>query len=253
MMSADPFDVIADYYDLDLNGYIDDLFLYEGFARRTDGPVLELGVGTGRLAIPLARAGFDVVGIDFSQAMLARAQREMEKDDLRNLRLVKADMTGFSLGMEFGLILCALGGFLHLASQHDQIETLRRAHEHLAVDGLLVIDLPVLEAQEWEFGPRALVLEWTRSRSDGTLVSKFVSTDADRAEQKQRITHIYEEWGEVGSRRRLARFELRYPQRFEMELLLKEAGLQQTAVYGSYDLAPYGSNCERMVLVAKRA
>lgn len=251
MMDPDPFDVIAGYYDLDLDGYLGDLGLYENFARRIDAPVLELGVGTGRLALPLEQAGFEVVGIDSSEAMLAIARRKAGEQGAGRLRLVQADMAGFSLDAKFGLVFCALGGFLHLPGQREQAETLRRVRDHLRPDGAAVIDLPVPEAQEWEPGARALVLEWTRRRRDGVLVSKFVSAEAEPAEQKQRVTHIYEEWGEAGSqRRRIATFDLRYPQRFEMELMLREAGLEQVSVYGSHDLAPFGSRSERMVFVA---
>ncbi|MDI6857762.1 MAG: class I SAM-dependent methyltransferase [Dehalococcoidia bacterium] len=251
MTNSDPFDVIADYYDLDLDGFLGDLDLYENFARRADAPVLELGVGTGRLALPLAQAGFQVVGIDSSEAMLAIARRKAEEQRTAGLRLVKADMAGFSLDEKFGLAFCALGGFLHLPGQREQIETLRRVREHLLPDGVAVIDIPVLEAQEWEPGARALVLEWTRRRPDGVLVSKYVSVEADPAKQTQHVTQIYEEWGEAGSlRRRIATFEMRYPQRFEMELILKEAGLEQISLYGSYDLDPFDSRSQRMVFVA---
>lgn len=251
MMSPDPFDVIADYYDLDIDGFLGDLDLYENFARRIDALVLELGVGTGRLALPLAQAGFQVVGIDSSEAMLAVARRKAEEQRIAGLRLARADMAGFSLDEKFGLVFCALGGLLHLPGRREQIEALRRVREHLLPDGVAVIDIPVLEAQEWEPGARALVLEWTRRHPDGMLVSKFVSTEADRATQTMHVTHVYEEWGEAGSlRRRIATFELRYPQRFEMELMLKEAGLEQVSVYGSYDLAPFDSRSERMIFVA---
>jgi hypothetical protein len=85
------------------------------------------------------------------------------------------------------------------------------------------------------------------------MVSKFVSTEADRARQVQRVTHIYEEWHSAGSRRRLAAFELRYVHRYEMELLLKQAGLKLEGAYGSYDLEPYESDSPRMISVASRA
>jgi len=96
-------------------------------------------------------------------------------------------------------------------------------------------------------------LEWTRERQDGTMVSKFVSREADRARQVQRITHIYEEWHDAGSRRRQATFESRYVHRFEMELLLKQTGLKIEGVYGSYDLEPYNSDSPRMIFMAGRA
>jgi SAM-dependent methyltransferase len=251
-MSHDPFEVIADYYDLELGDYQEDVPLYHNLARRTEMPVLELGVGTGRVAIPLAKSGHSVVGIDSSDAMLAVARRKAGRGRGAP-RLVLSEMTGFSFETSFGLIFCALGGFLHLNSQQGQIDTLGRARQHLAPDGLLALDLPNPEAVEWEPGSQGLILEWTRERQDDTMVSKFVSMEADRARQVQRVTHIYEEWHSAGSRRRLASFELRYVHRYEMELLLNQAGLKPEGVYGSYDLGPYDPDSPRMIFVAGRA
>jgi len=258
-MTEDPFNVIADYYDLDLAGYEEDVGIYENLGRRHDLPVLDLGVGTGRVAIPLLRAGLHVVGIDRSEAMLAQARRKVEA--LRpqrltaNLRLLTEDMTGFDLGQSFGLVFCALGGFMHLHSQEDQVRALECARRHLASDGLLVIDLPAFQPQEWEPGVQPLTLDWTRrDTTRDVLVSKFRSCQADPARQVQRVTHIYEEWGPEGSlRRRLVTFELRCIHRHEMELLLSRAGLQMRNLYGTYDLSPYDPDAPRMIVVASLA
>ena len=248
-MSHDPFEVIADYYDLELGDYQEDVPLYHNLARRTEMPVLELGVGTGRVAIPLAKSGHSVVGIDSSDAMLAVARRKAGRGRGAP-RLLLSEMTGFSFDMSFGLIFCALGGFLHLNSQQGQLDTLGRARQHLTADGLLTLDLPNPQAVEWEPGSQGLILEWTREREDDTMVSKFVSIEADRARQVQRVTHIYEEWHGAGSRRRLASFELRHVHRYELELLLNQAGLKPEGVYGSYDLGPYDPDSARMIFVA---
>ena len=251
-MSDNPFSVIADYYDLDLGDFQEDVSLYDNLARRTELPVLELGAGTGRVAIPLAKSGHTVVGIDSSEAMLAVARHKAGRRR-NNPQFALAEMTEFSFDVRFGLIFCALGGLLHLDSQEKQVQTLERARDHLAAGGLLAIDLPNPGTVEWEPGCQELVLEWTRERQDGTMVSKFVSREADRARQVQRITHIYEEWHDAGSRRRQATFESRYVHRFEMELLLKQTGLKIEGVYGSYDLEPYDSDSPRMIFVVGRA
>ena len=255
-MTDDHFEVIADYYDLDLAGYEEDVGIYENLGRRHDLPVLELGVGTGRVAIPLLRAGLNVVGIDHSEAMLAVARRKVKalrpQSLAASLRLLKEDMRDFDLGQSFGLIFCALGGLLHLRSQEDQVRALECARRHLAPDGLLVIDLPALQPQEWEPGVQPLTLDWTRrDTARDVLVSKFRSCQADPARQVQHVTHIYEEWGREGSsRRRLVTFELRSIHRHEMELLLGRAGLQMRDLYGTYDLSPYDLHAPRMIFVA---
>jgi SAM-dependent methyltransferase len=161
-------------------------------------------------------------------------------------------MTDFDLGESFGLIFCALGGFMHLRSQEHQVRALECARRHLAPDGLLVIDLPAFEPQEWEPGVQPLTLVWTRKHTTrDVLVSKFHSCQADSARQVQHVTHIYEEWGPKESlRRRLVTFELRFIHRREMELLLNHAGLQMRDLYGAYDLSPYDLHAPRMIFVA---
>ena len=258
-MTDEPFDVIADYYDLDLAGYEEDVGIYENLGRRHDLPLLELGVGTGRVAIPLLRAGLRVVGIDRSEAMLAQARRKLEalrpQKLAANVRLLREDMTNFDLGESFGVILCALGGFMHLRTQEDQVRALECARRHLAPGGLLVIDLPAFDPQEWETGVQPLTLVWTRrDPARDVLVSKFRACQADPARQVQHVTHIYEEWGPQGSlRRRLVAFELRYVYRHEMELLFDQAGLRTRDLYGAYDLSPYDLHAPRMIFVAGAA
>ena len=136
---------------------------------------------------PWRKSGHSVVGIDSSRRCWRSARRKADRRLRGNLQLVLAEMTEFSFDVSFGLIFCALGGFLHLDSQEEQVETLERAPRHLAPDGLLALDLPNPEAVEWEPGCQGLILEWTRERQDGTMVSKFVSTEADRARQVQRV------------------------------------------------------------------
>jgi len=259
-VSIDPYSVLADYYDLDVAGYEEDISLYDNLGRRHELPLLELGVGTGRAAIPLARAGLHVVGIDKSEAMLAVARKKAEAEPKRSsvrthLTVVHGDITHFTLEERFGLVFSPLGGFLHLRTQEEQLRALECARQHLAPDGLVVVDLPTLEGEDWESGARPLYLIWTREDAErGVTVSKYRSAEADPARQLQRVTHIYEEWGPQGSiRRRMVAFQLRYVHRYEMELLLQQAGLRVRDLYGSYDLSPYDHHATRMIFVAGAA
>lgn len=252
---TDPLETIARYYDLDVGDYDADLAMYQGFARRLEAPLLELGVGTGRVALVLARSGFRVVGIDSSPAMLALAQGKVGDALAGRLELLHADMRDFDLGQRFGLILCALGGFCHLESVEDQLGCLACARRHLLPQGLLVVDLPAFDPAAWEPGARSLLHEWTRRHPDlAVTVSKLSSVEADPATQTQRLTYIFEEVDEAGAvRRRTAALRLRYVFRYEMEHLLARAGLRVHNVYGSYDLEPYDARSERMIFVAGRA
>ncbi len=123
----------------------DDIGFWQALAADANGPVLELGCGTGRVLLPLARAGLEITGLDFSAAMLARCRARLgaEPPEVRGrVRLVEADMTSFDLGRRFAAITCPFGGFQQLRTVEQQLACLDRCREHLLPGGTLVLDLP---------------------------------------------------------------------------------------------------------------
>lgn len=112
------------------------------WARRTGGPVLGLACGTGRLLGRLAMAGFETVGIDLSEAMLARAGENISAlppDARGRMSLVKADMSRFDLGRRFGLVFIADNSFRELRTRKALLACLRCARNHLRDGGRLLI------------------------------------------------------------------------------------------------------------------
>ena len=119
----DPFDQLAEFYDWEHAEFLDDLPFYLGLAQRVGGPILEAAGGSGRLAVPLARAGYQVVGLDSSPAMLALAEARMRADPAvrERLRLVRADLRSARLAERFGLVIVALDSFGLLIEQREQL------------------------------------------------------------------------------------------------------------------------------------
>ena len=109
------FDLIARFYDLDYGDVEYDLLFYENFARRCESPLLELGVGTGRVAIPLAKAGFAVTGIDISEEMLVKARAKLDQKTSERVRLVQANIRQFQLGERFNMAFYPLRTFGHVS------------------------------------------------------------------------------------------------------------------------------------------
>ncbi len=254
-MSLDLYAGYADLYDLAYGGFTTDLAMYENFARGCRGPVLELGVGTGRVALALVRAKISVVGIDNSEAMLARARAKAGRSLGRRLRLLFADMRDFDLGREFDLIICPISGFHHLLTTDDQLRCLGSVCRHLAPGGLFVAALRSFTAIDWGELSHA-VLEWVRTDPEtGDTVSKTLSARYDGAAQIHHVTHIYDrtEPSGVPRERRVLEFDLRIVGRYEVELLLEKAGLALAHVYGDYDLGPYTHDSEQMIVVARRS
>jgi SAM-dependent methyltransferase len=246
-------DPIARFYDLDFGGIDYDLPFYENFARRCGSPILELGVGTGRVALSLARAGFSVTGIDSSPAMLAVARSKLEGLLQQRVRLVEGDIRDFKLKERFALALAPLGGFMHLTTSQDQLKALACTHGHLAQGGTLIVDLPNPE-REREDGANELVLAWVRRwpNSEST-VCKMVSAEVDEAAQLEQVTHFYDEVAPSGAvRRTIFTFTLRYLYRNEMEHLLERSGFAIEGLYGSCDLDGYDAESPRMIFVARK-
>ena len=109
-----------------------------------DGAILELACGTGRVLLPLARAGHEIVGLDLSAQMVERCRAHLADEPAavrERVRLVQADMTSFELGRRFALVTSPFRGFQHVTSVERQLACLGRCHAHLASHGRLVLDL----------------------------------------------------------------------------------------------------------------
>src|SRR5438132_891849 len=101
MPKQDPWAATAEFYDLDLEGVEDDVAMYRELTTRHGGAVLELGCGTGRVAVPLAEAGLEVTGVDLSAGMLAVAKKRAGKS---TLKCVEGDMRAVRLRRTFGSV-----------------------------------------------------------------------------------------------------------------------------------------------------
>ena len=119
----DAHDRLARWYDLDLADEPGDVDLYLALAARSAGPVLELAAGTGRIAVPLAGAGHEVVAVDHDPAMLDRARDAWSGRPAGSggsLELVEADLLGVDLGARFDLVILALNGLLLMGTAARQ-------------------------------------------------------------------------------------------------------------------------------------
>lgn len=249
---ADPYDAIAPFYDRTLAGFDADLPLYEAFARRVEAPVLELGVGTGRVAIALAGAGHAVIGLDRSAAMLRLARVALARRRGERVQLLRGEITRPPLRGAFGLIICARDSFLHLPHTEDQLAALRAARELLHPEGRLVLDLPGPAGDwgDWAPGARPLVLDWSEAGPQGRL-SRFTTFRADAAAQTRSVTDIFERISPDGLvRRSVVEYTLRFIFPAELRLLLDAAELRLAGLYGGYELEPFAAESERLIAVA---
>ncbi|MBN1965072.1 MAG: class I SAM-dependent methyltransferase [Anaerolineae bacterium] len=263
--SAAFYETIARFYDAETAYMTDDLLFYTDLVAGefpavtagVDGPVLDVGCGTGRVTLHMAQAGLPVVGVDIAEAMLTRAERKLDVlADLRQrIRLVQGDVLAVDLAERFALILVPYNGFMHFRTQADQLRLLARLREWLLPGGLILLDLPNPGHLYATVDDGALVLEreFFEPEQGHTVMQQSVSS-LDRAAQIMDVTWIYDELLPDGLvRRTVAPLTLRYTFPAELDLLLRVAGLRRVKRYGDYDGSPFVDGCERLVVVAAAA
>ena len=249
---------IPQYYDLEYADRTEDIGFYQRLAFEAGDPVLELGCGTGRLAIPLARTGSRVVGLDSDHGMLAvcQAKRDRLSGAIRGgLDLVQADLREFALGCEFRFIFAAFNTFLVLPALTDRDACLASVRRHLACDGRFVVDVflpdPARLVQEGAGEVLERAFYWPAGK---TTVMKYRRVRADVARQALDVELRYryhDQAGRPGEDRYRFQMAVVFPN--EMRLLLERHGFRVMEVYGSYDMEPLTRRSERMIFVSAKA
>jgi SAM-dependent methyltransferase len=252
MNDYDPF---AEVYDLFYADLEDDLGMYLGFAERTGGTILELGAGTGRVTLALAEAGHTVVGLELSDGMRAIAQQKIAEAELTDrVQLIAGDMRRFKIDQHFGLVIAPINTFLHNLTLDDQLATLSSIKKHLRPGGLLVLDCfnpdPAHAADD-----RRLILQRNAIDPDTQQSAQlWLARTTDWGQQLQEITYFADQ---VDAQRQIRRATLATKFRFifqhEMQLLLKLGGFDLKDLYGSYNLDPFESDSEKLIVVATPA
>ncbi len=251
-------EALARLYDLDLAEDPGDLDLYLALAGRTGGPVLELAVGSGRLAVPLAASGVDVTGVDTDRAMLARARSAADAAGLeaaRRLRLVEDDARTVRLPDRgaYRLATIPFNSIFLMGTRRQQADAVATLAAHLAPGGLAVVDAWLTDADDLSRYDGRLSLEWVRDEpATGRTVTKTASAIYDPASGVVRLTTIFEASapGEAPARWvRVDRLRLVGPD--ELVAFAEAAGLVVETLAGDYDLGPLEGGAERVVLVAR--
>jgi len=259
MASYDRLDAeLYDHYSL---GVDDDVLFYVEEARRAGGPALELGCGTGRILIPIAGAGVDIVGLDRSPNMLAVLRRKLADvpaEAARRVKILEGDMRKFSLGRRFALVIIPYRAFLHLMTVDDQLRALAVIREHLVDGGRLVLNvfdpsLPLIVERIQSGGAPRRMGAFTNPHS-GRLMVSWESFQYDVARQILDGHFIFDEYDEHGTvvDRRYVPLALRWIYRYEMQHLLERTGFTIEALYGDCRRGPFQAGGEQ-VWIARRA
>ena len=255
------FDAWADYYDLIHQGLPGEAEFYVGQAKRIGKPTLEIGCGTGRIAIPIALSGVDVVGLDNSRGMLEQCQRkyhQVSADTSARLFLVQADMRAFAFAQQFELIIMPYRTFMHCQSPDDQRACLRAIREHLVPGGLLILN--VWAARPTAIAPHTglaaghvrLAGQHRLPDDEGNLLH-FFSSRYDEYLQELRETHfmVITDTEGVTQYTQTLTMNRTWLTRREMEHLVRAEGYEAQALFGDFDCRPFTASSSEMIWVLR--
>jgi SAM-dependent methyltransferase len=228
------YDEIASFYDPWSRSVTEDVAFYVDEALASGGPVVELAVGTGRIAIPIAQAGLDVIGVDSSPGMLAVARGAAEEAGVSNrvdLRL--GDLREPPVAERVPLVLCPFRSLLHMETEDEKLRALRAARGLLEPGGRFVFDV---------FSPSREDI----TETDGRWLEREpgIFERADWNESSRTLTLSVRSDGAMTS------FGLHWLSVPEWLHLLAMAGFAVDAVYGWFDRRPHERD-EDMIFVTR--
>jgi SAM-dependent methyltransferase len=217
------YDPIARIYDPWSRSVIEDVEFYVDEALASGGPVVELAVGTGRIAVPVAAAGIPVVGVDLSEQMLAVAREYAVSRGVESLvELRLGDLRRPPVTTRVPLVICPFRSLLHMPDEAAKLEALAAARELLEPDGRFVFDV---------FAPSRDDITETHGRWLEREPGIFERADWDEASRTLLLS--------VRSGDAAASFELHWLSEPEWRQLLGQAGFETEVVWGWFDRRPY--------------
>lgn len=244
-----PYEDVKDYADLydivsqqDNDG--EDIDFYVEKAKETDGKVLEVACGTGRIYLEMLEEGVEAYGIDLSEEMLKKLREKAEKKGLQ-YNVSQEDMRDFNLDEKFSLIIIPYRSFLHNLTIEDQLSTLESIYRHLEDEGKLILNF---FSPDIDFIAKNYGKERKREIRDGeyTLLEHVEMIDSVNwiiEFEKKLVTDGEEKWSSKANTKMITRPEF--------ELLLKNSSFSDWEVYGGFDLEELEDSKQEMIWIVE--
>lgn len=261
-LPQDPYTAIATWYDVEHDRVTEDIECYQELIVQADlraPAILEIGSGTGRVLARLAAAGYNVTGIEPSEAMRQRGARRLAalpERVSRRVSVLSGDAEHLPLGEEdrFDLGLFSMNTFAHLLTSQSRHRALTELGARLRPGALLLLDLDLLgvrrlaetAGQLWWQGT------WPLPENSAVLLTHFISAAPPTTPGILQVTHFYdihEQGGEA--RRTISTMPLAKLSKGEVDVALQFAGFDVEDVFGGYDLSPWDDASSRAIFVAR--
>ena len=258
LATVDSYRISAKYYDRAYAAMKDlaDAPFYWELAKQSGGPVLEIGCGTGRILLPIAREGIEIHGLDNSAPMLATLKENLAQEPpaVRDrVSIHGGDMRDFHLNRKFPLVTIPFRPMQHMHTVTDQVRALTSAAAHLEKDGILAFDVfyPKFERLPLCIGEEQLEAEW--SPEPGTVIRRFFRKESfDKVRQSFTVTFIFRVYREdqlcSEEQETLSMSYYTYP---HLRALFLLAGLEPIAEYGSFSKTPLDNGSEEMIFLLR--
>jgi len=253
MSPTEPIPLYRDgrHYDaLNRNLQLGDGRFYKEEAQRARGPVLELACGTGRLTIPIAQSGVEIVGLDQSASMLAYARTKADASGI-SIAWVEADCRQFELNGKFSMIFMGFNSMQHLHDHESLAALFENVAKHLADGGRFIFDVfnPSIAILNRDYSQRYVERQYDDPEGRGIITLEQTAVYDDAA-QVNRITWYFSLRGEKDFR--VEELELRcfFPQ--ELDMLVQANGFEIEEKFSDFERKPFTGGGMKQVMVVRR-
>jgi SAM-dependent methyltransferase len=217
--------------------------------RESKGPVLEVGVGTGRLFTQAISGGADIYGIDISPSMIKVLKARLAKK--YHNRVSVQDILDFETGKKFSLIMAPFRVFMHLTEISDQVNALDHVYKNLLPGGQFIFDLFVPDPNLLAKGLNNVV-DFEGEYEPGETIRRITTSSPDTINQIMDVTMRFE-WTEKGKLNSGTwNTKMRFFFRFELEYLLKQSSFRNYTIFGDYKEAPLHPGSKEFIVVCRK-